>query len=59
MDQGTEARNIVYLTECLPIIHKALGSIPHKLDMVVHTCNPSTWEAQSRGAHVQGHVEAT
>lgn len=40
MDQGTGARNIVYLTECFPIIHKALGSIPHKLDMVVHTCNP-------------------
>ena len=30
---------------------------PRKSDMVVHTCNPSTWEVEKGESAVQGHYQ--
>lgn len=45
------------LVECLPNVHKALGSVPstHKLGLVVHPCVPTTWDAEARESTVKGH----
>lgn len=40
------------LAECLPVLHEALGLIPQyqrKANMVVHTCNPNTWDVETGG----------
>lgn len=48
------------LTECLPIMHKAWGSIPRpqkKLDIVAHAYSPSPQEVGARKSEVQGHPQ--
>lgn len=43
---------IIQLVECLPNMHKALGSMPvlHiKLGMVTHGSNLGTWEVEAGG----------
>lgn len=49
-DKAELAGHVARLVECLPSMHEAKGSIPtrYKLSMVVHTCNPSTGEAEER-----------
>lgn len=45
------------LAECLPSIQDTLGSFPFpKLVMVTHSCKPSTWEVDTGGVQVQGHL---
>lgn len=38
---------------------QALGLIPtpHKMDTVVHACNPNTWDVEAGGQEVQGHPQ--
>lgn len=36
---GERTGSVTLLVKCLPGIHKAL----HKLNIVVHACDPSTW----------------
>lgn len=41
--------DVVYLIECLPSMHRQSWSCfleQHELDMMVHTCNPSSQEGQ-------------
>lgn len=42
------------LVECSPGVHEALGSTSSiaKWDMVIHTCNLSTWEMEVIGSEV-------
>lgn len=49
-----EVVDMTQLTECLPTSHSS-GLDPHDsiIGMLVHTCNPNTWEAQARPG-VQG-----
>lgn len=44
--------------ECLPGMHKALTSspAPHKNGKVVHACNAHTWEVETGGPEIQGHL---
>ena len=30
---------------------------PHKLAMLVHACNPSTWVVEAGGSEVQGYLQ--
>lgn len=43
------------LVECSPGMHEALGSTSSiaKRDMVIHTCNLSTWELEAIGSEVE------
>ena len=43
------------LVECSPGMHEALGSTSSiaKQDMVIHTCNLSTWELEAIGSEVE------
>jgi hypothetical protein len=49
-------RHEIFLTQSL-ILQSALLRIPFRLGMVLHICNPSSWEAKAGGLDVGGSLD--